>query len=66
MRKNKKYRVKTHLRKRKAIVNPHSSVKPDNRHKPLVGTGVLDGPYKRKANLNLPLWGSVAYVASDK
>ena len=36
------------------MVNRHSSVNADNRHQALVGTGVLDCPYRRKANQEAP------------
>ena len=42
------------LEKGKAIVNQHSSVNTNDLYQPLVGTGVLDCPYRRKSTLSLP------------
>ena len=47
------------------MVSRHSSVNTDKLHKPLVGTGVLDCPYKRKANQEAPSGRELARNATE-
>ena len=53
------------LPRRSLVVKQRSSVIPDKRHKSFVGTGVLDCPYRRKANLKPSPWGRWHELASD-